>query len=61
MNIAIMALLACNDLPEKVYDLAQAYWGGEDCGFALHDALLECGKDDLAKMFDGRLVGVKKS
>lgn len=31
--------------------LAEALYGGEDCAFALHDALLEAGQPDLAAHF----------
>jgi hypothetical protein len=31
--------------------LAEALYAGEDCGFALHDALLEAGHADLAEHF----------
>jgi len=37
--------------PPTVVQLAQAYLGGEECGFALHDALLEAGKAELADVF----------
>lgn len=45
-------------LPEAVRQLAHALALGEDCAFALHDALLEAGRPDLAECFqvpgDGR-------
>jgi hypothetical protein len=34
-----------------VVQLAEALYAGEDCSFALHDALLEAGRTDLAKHF----------
>jgi hypothetical protein len=37
--------------PTTVIDLARAYAKGEDCGFALHDALLEAGRTEEAKAF----------
>lgn len=37
--------------PLAVVQLARAYLGGEECGFALHDALLESGKPELADIF----------
>jgi hypothetical protein len=37
--------------PTTVIDLARAYAKDEDCGFALHDALLEAGKTEEAKAF----------
>ena len=38
-------------VPEAVLQLADALYNGEDCGFALHDALLETGHPDLADHF----------
>lgn len=35
----------------EVVRLAEAYIDGQDCGFALHDALLEAGKPELAELF----------
>lgn len=37
--------------PSTVVQLATALYNGEDCGFALHDALLEAGHPDLADHF----------
>ncbi|OAI40993.1 hypothetical protein AYO40_00495 [Planctomycetaceae bacterium SCGC AG-212-D15] len=37
--------------PSTVVQLAQALYNGEDCGFALHDALLEAGHPELANHF----------
>ena len=34
-----------------VVQLADALYNGQDCGFALHDALLEAGHPDLAEHF----------
>jgi hypothetical protein len=34
-----------------VVRLAEALYAGADCGFALHDALLEIGYTDLAEHF----------
>jgi hypothetical protein len=38
-------------LPSTVVQLAQALYNGQDCTFALHDALLEAGHPELAKHF----------
>lgn len=38
-------------LPTTVVQLANALYHGEDCGFALHDALLEEGHTELADHF----------
>ena len=38
-------------LPAVVVSLAEAYADGADCGFALHDALLEAGRPELAEPF----------
>lgn len=40
-------------LPTAVIQLADALYKGEDCGFALHDALLEAGHAELAEHFHG--------
>ena len=37
--------------PATVVQLAQALYDGQDCGFALHDALLEAGQAELAGHF----------
>jgi len=37
--------------PPTVVQLAQAQYNGQDCSFALHDALLEAGHADLAEHF----------
>lgn len=37
--------------PATVTQLANALYNGEDCGFALHDALLEAGHPELAEHF----------
>lgn len=37
--------------PANVVQLANAIYSGTDCGFALHDALLEAGHSDLADHF----------
>jgi hypothetical protein len=37
--------------PSNVVQLAAAFYEGQDCGFALHDALLEAGHADLAQHF----------
>jgi hypothetical protein len=37
--------------PLNVVELAEALYLGEDCGFALHDALLEAGQTELATHF----------
>jgi hypothetical protein len=37
--------------PTNVVQLAQAIHDGQDCAFALHDALLDAGQDELAKHF----------
>ena len=39
------------ELPSAVVQLAQAIYAGADCGFALHDALLDAGRADLAEHF----------
>jgi hypothetical protein len=38
-------------MPEAVVQLAQASLSGEDCSFALRDALLEAGKPEMAEAF----------
>jgi hypothetical protein len=35
----------------EIVRLAEAYTDGADCGFALHDALMEAGKPELAEPF----------
>jgi hypothetical protein len=42
---------ALSSLPASVLNLAEALYGGQDCGFAVHDALLESGYPDLASHF----------
>lgn len=42
---------APDHLPSNAIHLAQALYNREDCGFALHDALLEAGHPDLADHF----------
>lgn len=37
--------------PSTVIQLADALYNGQDCGFALHDALLEAGHPELAEHF----------
>lgn len=37
--------------PSSVMQLADALYNGQDCGFALHDALLEVGHAELAQHF----------
>jgi hypothetical protein len=37
--------------PSPVVKLAEALYAGEDCSFALHDALLEAGHTELAEHF----------
>jgi hypothetical protein len=37
--------------PAAVIQLAEALYAGEDCGFALHDALVEAGHAELAEHF----------
>jgi len=37
--------------PATITQLADALYHGEDCGFALHDALLDAGHSDLAQHF----------
>jgi len=37
--------------PSAVIELAEATYAGEDCSFALHDALLEAGHPELAEHF----------
>ena len=39
-------------LPSTVVQLANALYEGEDCNFALHDALLDAGHPNLADHFD---------
>lgn len=39
------------ELPLTVVQLAEALYQGEDCAFALHDALLDAGMPDLAEHF----------
>lgn len=47
----IQALFIQGPLPATVNALADALYSGADCGFALADALLECGQDELAAHF----------
>lgn len=42
------------DWPGQVTQLADALYHGADCGFALHDALLDSGHPDLAEHFRDR-------
>jgi hypothetical protein len=42
---------AMNDWPATIVELAQALYDGQDCGFVLHDALVEAGHPDLASHF----------
>jgi hypothetical protein len=42
---------APQDLPAVVRQLAEALYAGEDCAFALHDALEEAGHAELAEHF----------
>jgi hypothetical protein len=42
---------APRDWPLNVVELATAIYQGEDCGFALHDALTEAGQTELAEHF----------
>lgn len=37
--------------PDTIRQLAESLYGGEDCAFALHDALLDVGEMDLAQHF----------
>ena len=37
--------------PTSIVQLADALYNGQDCGFALHDALLEAGHPELAEHF----------
>jgi hypothetical protein len=37
--------------PSTVVQLAESLYDGQDCGFALHDALLEAGHAELAEHF----------
>jgi hypothetical protein len=39
------------DWPETVHQLAESLYGGADCAFALHDALLEAGHAEFAEHF----------
>lgn len=39
------------DWPQTVVRLAEALYNGEDCGFAIHDALLDAGHPKLADHF----------
>lgn len=39
------------DWPSDVRQLAAAYAEGADCGFALHDALVEAGESSMARTF----------
>jgi len=38
-------------LPLAVVQLAESLYAGQDCAFALHDALLEAGHAELAEHF----------
>jgi len=42
------------DLPTSVTTLAESLRAGDDCGFALHDALQEAGHPDIAEHFSER-------
>jgi hypothetical protein len=42
---------APDHLPATVVQLAESLYNGQDCSFALHDALLEAGHADLAEHF----------
>ena len=42
---------ASRSWPSNVIQLADALYNGRDCGFALHDALLDAGHADLAQHF----------
>lgn len=42
---------ALNNWTTPVLQLADALYNGQDCGFALHDALLEAGHPELAEHF----------
>jgi len=42
---------ATDHWPSTVVQLADALYNGQDCGFALHDALLEAGQPELADHF----------
>jgi hypothetical protein len=44
-------LMPREPLPLTVVQLAESLYGGEDCAFALHDALLEAGHTELAEHF----------
>lgn len=44
-------LMPREPLPLTVAQLAESLYGGEDCAFALHDALLEAGHTELAEHF----------
>jgi hypothetical protein len=35
----------------QILDISAALYAGQDCAFALHDALLEAGREDLAQHF----------
>lgn len=37
--------------PAPVVSLAESLYAGEDCAFALHDALLDAGQEELARHF----------
>jgi hypothetical protein len=43
--------LPTHSCPVTVVELAQAFIQGQDCGFALHDAMLDAGFTDLAEDF----------
>jgi hypothetical protein len=44
-------LMPREPLPLTVVQLAESLYAGEDCAFALHDALLEAGHTELAEHF----------
>jgi hypothetical protein len=46
--------------PQVVVNLARAFRAGEECGFALHDALLEAGEPELAAHFQGPCTASKR-
>jgi hypothetical protein len=47
----IHAVFLNGPFPATVTRLAEALYRGEDCAFALHDVLVECGQDELAQHF----------
>jgi hypothetical protein len=51
VTLPLLAVQPLPPCPLTVVELAQAFTAGEDCAFALYDALLDAGLTDLAQSF----------